>query len=232
MISAKTFFCYAFLFLQSSVMMTYADLESSGWGSFGKREAQGESFEVPFKISLKGNYSEGQVVLEGTTRINNDRLNRYFKSQEMDSESAQPSEFEKDDSSEPNNFNFGSYISVIEASFKLLRLNPIAGTSKVTAEVYMGEDKQTPVLEAIEMRLNPFKKTRFEVVFPSLTEVDLRNVRAVVTLKTGVAEEISGKDFTAELNGLLVVGDSFSQAGFDDGNLSQSGQDGTSGLGF
>lgn len=232
MISSKAFLFYFFLILQSSVMMTFGELESSGWGSYGKREAQGESFEVPFKISLKGRYSDGQVVMEGTIRIKNTRLSRYFKNQEMESESAESSTFEEEDSPEPDSFDSGAFISILNGGFKLLRLSPVVGTSKVTAEVYIGENKEIPSLEAIEVRLNPFKKTRFEVVFPSLTEVDLRKVKAVVTLKTGVAEENMEKDFTAELNGYIVVGDSSFQAGFDDSDLSQPEQGQTTGLGF
>jgi hypothetical protein len=230
--SRKAFFCFLSLTLQASVMMIWGDLESSNWGSFGQRETQGETFEVPFKIDLKGKYSEGQIVLEGTTRIKNQRLSRYFKSQETESEPVQSSIYQNGDSSASDSFNSGTFISILNGGFKLLKLNPIAGTSKVTAEVYMGEDKTTPVLEAVEVRLNPFKKTPFEVVFSSLTEVDLRKVKAVVTLKTGVAEEYRESDFTGELNGYIIVGDSYSQPGFDDGSLSQPEQGETTGVGF
>ena len=223
MISIKTRLLLLLLIAVLTGTIAYGELSSSGWGNYGKRDTQGESFQVPFKIEVKGTYADGKVVLEGSTRIKDSNLTRYFKQQKQENRSGFSSDTDDSEFSNSDSFYTGDYVGLLDGHFKLLRLTPIAGTSKTTVEIYFGLDQQIPALEAIEVRLNPFKKTRFEVVLSSLSEVDFRNVKAVVTLETGVAEESVNKEFTAELSGHLVLGDSSMIDDFDDPSEPMSG---------
>ena len=171
---------------------------------------------MPFKIAVKGTFADGKIVLEGTTRIKDSKLTRYFKQQERENRSSFATDEDDSEFTDSDSFDSGGYVGLLDGGFKLLSLTPVAGTSKTTVEIYFGLDQQMPALEAIEVRLNPFKKTPFEVVLSSLNEVDFRNVKAVVTLQTGVAEDIADKEFTAELSGHLVFGDSSLIDTFDD----------------
>ena len=222
----NSLFLFLLILIFGSVSLQ-AESSSSAWGSYGKREAEGESFQIPFKIEVKGTFTDGQIVLEGTTRIEDAKLTRYFKNQEMEERSTRSYATEDEgesSSSDSGSFDMGESISLLDGGFKLLKLTPVAGTSNTTVEVYFGEDQQFPALEAIELRLNPFKKTSFEVVLSSLSKVDFRKVKAVVTLKTGVPDDKKDATFTAELNGYLVLGDSYYESDYTDEDTTESDQ--------
>lgn len=197
-----------FIVFVSSILVSgvCSGTESSSWNSFGKKSDQGESFEIPFKMSLKGEYHEGKVILKGSGTIQHKRLNRYFKMQQMESQSLDDSDLESQGTTD-----FGAYASLLKGGFKLLKLSPLAPTSKVTVAVYMGEESNIPHLEAIDVRLNPFKRTPFDIVYSSFMKVDLRDVKVEVSLVGNVAEKYKDEDFEAEINGFLIVGDFFMQ---------------------
>ena len=113
----------------------------------------------------------------------------------------------------------GAMAGIAAAHFKLLALEPYASTGKVTAELYMGEDDFSPYLEALDVRLNPFKKTPMEIVLSSFEQVALRKVRVVVHLDGPVKEAWKEQEFKADFRCYLQVGDSYGNSSYGSGSL-------------
>ncbi len=215
------------------------EVSSTGWGSNAtgysqSSQASGEVLPVEFVIKLKGKPVEGEdrITLEGESKVVNSRLKMYFKKKQRESQqggssygygNTNPSVSNShgmtgatDGSGSMNGgFDWGgdTAAGIVSAHFKLLRLEPYASTGKVTAELYMGENEDIPLLEALELRLNPFKKTPMELVMSSFTEVDLRKVKVTVHLDGPVKPEWKNKEFIAEFRCYLQVGDSYGSYG-------------------
>lgn len=215
--------------------------------------AGGEVLPVEFVIKLKGGVveDEDRITLEGEAKIENSRLKLYFKKLQREQQQTSYS-YGGVSSSGSSSSSYGSLSSsstdastsgtlnsdqsdgsfgwsgeamagIAAAHFKLLSLQPMASTGKVTAELYMGENDFSPYLEAVEVRLNPFKKTEMELLLTSFQQVDLRSVRVVVHLDGPVKEEWKDKAFTADFRCYLQVGDSHSSHGYGNSSFDESG---------
>ena len=202
---------------------------SSGWGTGASNSNSpaasrnsGEVLPVEFVVKLKGKKVEGQdrITLEGETRVQNSRLEMYFKRKQRETQNSGSSyggsTVNTGNSTLSGGMGWsGDYAAgLVNAHFKLLQLQPATGTGKVTAELYMGENETTPYLEALEVRLNPFKKTAMELVMSTFYEVDLRSVRVIVSLDGAVKDEWAEQEFTADFRCYLQVGESYSGYGF------------------
>lgn len=224
--------------------------QGTGWtgSSFeSPGTTSGEGFKVAFQVELKGQAARtmDRITLEGETRVQNSRLDLYFKQKEREyqssvsasgmgamSEAAQRTRPERPardgrlpDSGVAEQMGGDSWggswgepqASLLQGHFKLLRLQPLASTGNVTAELYIGKETFSPHLEALEVRLNPFKKTAMEVVMSGFSKVDLRNVRVVVDLDGPVKPEWKEREFSAIFQVELQIGEYASEwgSGFD-----------------
>ncbi len=225
--------------------------QGTGWTSSSfdsPGSTHGEGFKVSFQVELKGNAAEtmDRITLEGETRVQNSRLDLYFKQKEREYQSSgsvsgmgamtdaaqrtRPERPSRDgglpESGLAEQMGSDSWgdswgepqASLLQGHFKLLRLQPLASTGNVTAELYIGKETFSPHLEALEVRLNPFKKTVMEVVMSGFTKVDLRNVRVVVDLDGPVKPEWKEQEFSAIFQVELQIGEYASEwdSGFDD----------------
>lgn len=225
--------------ITSQVMAQMDNLpQGSSWSDSGltsSREQPRESFAVEFQVELKGRASEAmdRITLEGETRLQNARIDQYFKQKEREyhssgsgmsaisgaNPSSPPEPLSQDGrTGDPSVLQGGTtdtwggawgepMASILQAHFKLLKLKPVASTGKVTAELFLGQDAFSPHLEALEVRLNPFKKTAMEVVMSGFTKVDLRTLRVVVDLDGPVKPEWKETEFTAVFNAYLQIGE-------------------------
>ena len=84
------------------------------------------------------------------------------------------------------------------------------------------------MVEAVEQRLNPFKKTPMELVMSSFYQKDLRDVRVEVTIDAPVAAKVVEETFTATLTCYWQIGDGYygDMQNYDTGDLINSDDQG------
>jgi len=195
---------------------------SAQWGQ-PSDTADEQTFKIELKAELEGEWVEDRLKFSARTRIKDKRLARFLRKldqeagmQQIQSPSyndpASDSDLYPYPEENPNPaFDsepmYGAGLQILKSGFKLRRTQPAVPTRKVTAELYLGEDEDFPSLEALDIRLNPFKYKALEVMDSYFTTKDMQSVRIVVWID-GMVKPDEPPEYSAVWDCYLILGDS------------------------